>query len=677
MEISDAVEKFREFAQNKHITDSGGSERTIINLNEIRNFSADLVNYIINSPMECVPYFEDDMNEVGIKHIGFSGAIGKNSTNPREMGSRHISKLVAVEGIVTGMSLVHPKIKRSVHYCEARNAFLQKEYRDSTMITSLPPTSTAYPMKDQESNLLTTEFGLSEYSDFQTITLQEMPERSPPGHLPRSVEVILTDDLVDSIRPGDRMKIYGIFKSFCPVGAQFPSQFRTILIANNAVHCKKQEEESRVELEQLKMVALSDMKFRAIAPTLFGHDDIKKAIAMLMVGGNEVSMKNGSRIRGNINILIVGDPSTAKSQLLRYTMNFAPLAIGTTGKGSSGVGLTAAVVKDAETGERRLEAGAMVLADRGIVCIDEFDKISDIDRVAVHEVMEQQTVTIAKAGIHTTLNARCSVLAAANPTMGVYNRAMSPHDNIGLPESLMTRFDLVFVTLDESTPENDLRISEHVVKMRMNAEVCDSVVSQRLVKEFIAYARELRPVLSPEAARLLADEYTMMRAQKNNKDLLVNITPRILETLIRLSTAHAKLRLSLVVEEEDAREAMGLLRRSNVVMKKSVQHRKRPKIENEAGPRDEERVCEQQISGGSDRQANVHRGSGALTDAVKAQMWESLVSWRQEHNNVPTMDVSEFANYLGVELATAEQAAEEWADAEHIVYDEGVIFFLD
>jgi DNA replication licensing factor MCM3 len=308
---------------------------------------------------------------------------------------------------------------------------------------------------------------------------------------------------------------------------------------------------------------------------------------------------------------MVGDPSTAKSQLLRFVRTIAPLAVNTTGRGSSGVGLTAAVTIDPDTKERRLEAGAMVLADRGIVCIDEFDKMSEADRVAIHEVMEQQTVTIAKAGIHATLNARCSVLAAANPVYGQYNKNKRPQENIGLPDSLLSRFDLLFVVLDRLDRGIDRNISDHVLRMHRyirpgqegiplsfevsstdhmalldgaNGDPSESksifqkydpllhgdhhtssyggsgngILKLDFLKKYIYYAKtRFQPVLTDAAIDLIAEGYAELRSQQNARTLPV--TARSLETLIRLASAHAKARLSKSIEREDAEKAMGLM----------------------------------------------------------------------------------------------------------------------
>lgn len=456
-----------------------------------------------------------------------------------------------------------------------------------------------------------------------------MPERAPAGQLPRGVDVIMDDDLVDSVKPGDRIQLVGIFRSLGNrTAGQGSATFKTLILANNVILLSSksgggiaQSTITDSDIRNINKVSKKKNVFellsQSLAPSIYGHDHIKKAILLMLLGGMEKNLANGTHLRGDINILMVGDPSTAKSQLLRFVLNTAPLAIATTGRGSSGVGLTAAVTSDKETGERRLEAGAMVLGDRGVVCIDEFDKMSDIDRVAIHEVMEQQTVTIAKAGIHTSLNARCSVIAAANPIYGQYDPHKDPHKNIALPDSLLSRFDLLFVVTDDIDDFRDRQISEHVLRMhryrqpgteegapvreqahqtlsvgldrdqesnqetqvyekfnimlhagvtvtsgRGNARKID-VLSIPFMKKYIQYAKlQRKPVLTKGAADHVVATYSALRNDEleGNQRKTSPMTARTLETLIRLATAHAKARLSHRVEEKDAEAAESILR---------------------------------------------------------------------------------------------------------------------
>ncbi|KAL8921328.1 MAG: hypothetical protein Q9172_004101 [Xanthocarpia lactea] len=548
-------------------------------------------------------------------YCAFVGSFGEYACNPRTLSSIHLNHMVSLEGIVTKCSLVRPKVVKSVHYNEKKDIFHFREYRDQTMTANGAASTSVYPQEDEDGN--------------PTISIQEMPERAPAGQLPRGVDVIMDDDLVDRCKPGDRIQLVGIYRSLGNrTAGQGSATFRTLILANNVIMLSSKSGGgiavapiTDTDIRNINKIAKKKNVFellsQSLAPSIYGHDHIKKAILLMLLGGMEKNLDNGTHLRGDINILMVGDPSTAKSQLLRFVLNTAPLAIATTGRGSSGVGLTAAVTSDKETGERRLEAGAMVLGDRGVVCIDEFDKMSDIDRVAIHEVMEQQTVTIAKAGIHTSLNARCSVIAAANPIYGQYDTHKDPHKNIALPDSLLSRFDLLFVVTDDIDDFRDRQISEHVLRMhryrqpgteegapvreqqsqtlgvgldqeqdsnrptdvyekfnvmlhagvtvttgRGNARKIE-VLSIPFIKKYIQYAKSQRkPVLTKGAADHIVATYSALRNDEleGNQRKTSPMTARTLETLIRLATAHAKARLSHRVEERDAQAAEAILR---------------------------------------------------------------------------------------------------------------------
>lgn len=617
--------------------------RLTVNLDHARDHNPELAQGLLVHPFDYTLAFNHALKEIvktipqarpdqtdpdALYHCAWAGSFGLNACNPRTLSSYHLNHMVSIEGIVTRCSLIRPKIAKSVHYNETKNIFHFKEYQDQTMTNGVT-TSSVYPQEDEDGNPLITEYGFSTYRDHQTVSIQEMPERAPAGQLPRGVDVILDDDLVDRVKPGDRVQIVGIYRTLGNRNANHNSAvFKTVILANNVVLLSSKSGGgvatatiTDTDIRNINKIAkkknLFNLLSQSLAPSIYGHDYIKKAILLMLLGGMEKNLENGTHLRGDINILMVGDPSTAKSQLLRFVLNTAPLAIATTGRGSSGVGLTAAVTSDKETGERRLEAGAMVMADRGVVCIDEFDKMSDIDRVAIHEVMEQQTVTIAKAGIHTSLNARCSVIAAANPIYGQYDTHKDPHKNIALPDSLLSRFDLLFVVTDDIEDTRDRRVSEHVLRMhryrlagseegapvRENAgqslgvstngqtdsqrptdvyEKYDpllhagvtvtsgrgsnkkpEVLSIPFMKKYIQYAKSrIKPVLTQDASDRIGEIYVGLRndEMEGNQRRTSPLTVRTLETLIRLATAHAKARLSNRVEERDALAAEGILR---------------------------------------------------------------------------------------------------------------------
>lgn len=336
-----------------------------------------------------------------------------------------------------------------------------------------------------------------------------------------------------------------------------------------------EEELTEEEVDLLAQDNLYDMLAYSIAPEIYGMTDVKKSLLLSLVGGVDKNA-SGMKIRGCLNVLLMGDPGVAKSQLLSYVNRLAPRSQYTTGRGSSGVGLTAAVIKDPLTGEMTLEGGALVLADRGICCIDEFDKMMEADRTSIHEVMEQQTISIAKAGIMTTLNARVAIVAAANPAYGRYNPKRSIEQNIDLPAALLSRFDLLWLIQDKPDRESDRRLASHITYVHMNSRQPEiegmKPIEMRLIRRLIEVAQRKTPVVGDALRERLVEMYVDMRRVSRESDDSTFTSPRLLLSVIRMSTALARLRLSNVVMSDDIEEAIRLMQASKDSLRPEIQH---------------------------------------------------------------------------------------------------------
>jgi replicative DNA helicase Mcm len=490
----------------------------------------------------------------------------------RQINSEIISKMTSVSGMVVRSSEVKPLAKEVTYKC------LDKHISKFTLLDGM---SLNASVKCQTPNCKHTSLAIipeaSRFIDFQILRLQELPEDLPPGQLPHYVNVSIKQDLVDYARPGDRIVLTGIVRieqeRISGVSKSESALYRLRMDGNNVefiggkgIKSSRRTEREEISPDEEKLVKslaknpdIYDRLIASFAPHIKGHALFKEAILLLIVGSTQRVLTDGTKIRGDINVFLVGDPGTAKSEMLKFCARIAPRGLYTSGRGSTAAGLTAAVVRDA-SGIFMLEAGAVVLGDQGLVCIDEFDKMRPEDRSALHEVMEQQSASIAKGGIVATLNARTSILAAANPMFGKYDIFKNIYENVNLPIPLLTRFDLVFIVRDIPSQEKDRKIAQHIISQHgFSGTDTTSLIDIDILTKYLSYAKRGDPALTKEAENLIMEFYLKMRnISGEDKENMITITPRQLEGLIRLATARARLLLKNQVEGEDADRAIYL-----------------------------------------------------------------------------------------------------------------------
>ncbi len=547
-----------------------------IDFDDLLNYDRDLAHDLLENPDRHIEeaseaikriiftYDEDYAKSVRRFYPRFRGLPEESYVDVRNIRAKHVNKLIAVEGVVSKVSTVrHVIIEGNLRCPVCKTEFKVLRDEDGKIRTSgkCPNPDCEYEGK----MILIKE--RSTLMDIQRMFIQEKPENLLPGQLPRSIEILLIEDLVDTAQPGNRVTVVGIVR----IDKERTGQdlYYSYIEANSIeireksiedIEISKDDEEEILKLAKDPLII--DKIIDSIAPSIYGYRHVKESIAYQLFGGVPKVAADGTRIRGDINILLVGDPGTGKTQILRYVASLVPRGLYTSGKGSTAAGLTAAVVRDKATNEFYLEAGALVLADGGIACIDEIDKMKTEDRSAMHEALEQQTVSIAKAGIVATLNARTSVLAAANPYLGRFDINRTIAENINLPETLLSRFDLIWPIRDIPSPEQDEALSEHILSLHQHPESrSSSLIPPDMLRKYIIYARRyIKPKITDEAKGLIKNFYQNLRARASSGGP-IPITARQLEAIIRLSEARAKMRLSNVVTAEDAQAAINLIKK--------------------------------------------------------------------------------------------------------------------
>jgi replicative DNA helicase Mcm len=578
------------------IADMFPEERSLnVNFSELEEFDFELAEYFLNRSTKAILWAESEIRKVTPpeKKVSIHFRVKKipkeSRIEIRDLRSKHLGKFIACEGLVRKATEVRPRMVDAVFEC-VRCGNIIKEQQDGLVFKE--PLECYKEQGGCARTAASTKFKLlndiSSYIDTQKIEIQESPEGRRGGAQPQRLVAYAEDDLTGIISPGDRIILNGTLRSIQKKNYPIKSTLFEIFIDINSVELEEHEFEdvliSVEDKERIQELSKDPDVYRkitaSISPTIYGMTVEKEALALQLFGGVPKIMPDGTHIRGDIHIFLVGDPGTAKSQLLRYMSELAPRGIYASGKASSAAGLTAAAVKD-EFGEGRwtLEAGALVLADGGVACIDELDKMTPQDRSSMHEAMEQQRISIAKAGITATLQSRCAVLGAANPKWGRFDTTQYLAQQINIPVALLSRFDLIFTITDAPDSEKDLLIAEHILKSHtlggmqkyreetgqepdVDADTptyTEPYLDRDFFRKYVAYAKRVIPVITNEASKTLRDYYTSIRKQGEPEGASVPITARQLEAFVRLSEASARIRLSDKVTEDDAQRAVRIV----------------------------------------------------------------------------------------------------------------------
>ena len=547
-------------------------DKTIrINFSQLAEFSPPLSDRLIESPEETISIIETALEESGLVKTPRARFIELPKTcfvKIREIRAKNLDQFLWIEGIVRQASDVRPQVVNAKFECPNCGAVLSvlqidRKFREPSRCTC-----------GWKSNF---KLISKEMVDAQRLVIEESPDSLEGGEQPRRINVFLKEDLVEprmeeKTTPGSKIKILGILKEI-PVPLQtgaISTRFDIAIEANNIIPMEESFEELEIQDEDIKQILelAADPKIykrlaKSIAPSVYGFEQIKEAIMLQMCGGIKKTKADGGQTRGDIHILLVGDPGVAKSVMLKFTATIAPKGRYVSGKAATAAGLTAAVVKDEFLRGWSLEAGAMVLSNKGVVCIDEIEKMNEYDRSGMHEAMEQQSVTISKANIQATLRAETTVLAAGNPKLGRFDPYTPIPQQIDISPALLSRFDVIFIIRDLPNITQDEAIATHVLEEHKQ-EVIRDVIEPKIFRKYIAYAKQrFKPKLTNEAIDEIKSFYIKLRNQSVKADSEIKpiaITARQLEGIIRLSEAHAKVRLSNEVTRDDAKKAIELLK---------------------------------------------------------------------------------------------------------------------